>query len=1744
MITDRQIAYAYREKYEQGIMKKEVRSYEVSIWTLQDEFITVLKWSDVEHKGKIQDPEMILADDGTQQFKFSIPMYLYQEGKLIENPIWYNTRNGNLAVNLRKIKVIFNKDTIDKKIYEFMITKVTESHESDKLFCNVECEGLAFQELGKHGYTISLSLDDYDLLYKEWIEKDGQEATRPKQNVQFWCNQIGLIELPNDSNTISPFKWYYEIDMNYSRVGGVKRNTNIVYEEPYVAEWNEYLYPTKIQALTEKERTINVSESNIYNITQEIAKQFGIYCRYEYKHDINNHIEYKKVVFFNNCLHGDEATEDLTIGFTYPHSSKKISREIDSADIVTKLYVRSMEDTSTLLGEANISYCSANKTSENYILNFDYLKETGNLSVEQEKAISVYETEIAAINKELVPLQNKLVEYERKKIELQAKITTYQNSIDLDKEQITKNGDLARALVATYGNDKQSQYIGGFDRFHPDQGAIVTDKNGYYCINLNTKQKGIKPQSVEIYRSYSSSNQRFIGDKITNFKFEYDEYQNPIAIYGIAPENGSTKVYMAYDYEPRLYYDNIVKTWEVKLGNDQKNYSLALNELGPDDNSAGLNKLIVDTKTAIDSLLDNKKEKIARFDSLMGPTLREGYWQPEHYETYGQHYNDFQFLTLTTNNDVYRNAGTGYFMVWDSNLFDEEIDIKYESGINQQVIYYPCINLSNIYDSIRERIFEYSFIFNNNYYQSIEAEEENNINYIRNFAINENRGGEAVFSFVRVINSNQVYPALILVGAKNMTEDQINFMLGDGHPRLGIMSSTITNNNVITDITNEISLSDVSYWHFGSTTMAAVNNLNIQSAMRSCEVVYPRAKFTSLMLKTDPTNLYLRYNNILLEQYSDYYVRNRVNEFLDYAPEFLITIKPERLTKSIFPGTVAIDYVLSNASTSIYLDALKIEKENAYPKVSYTVDPNILNKSLISTLYNKLNWIIMINDAQLKLKEAFGYISKLTLNLDFPDKDSIEVKNYTTKFEDLFSTIVAQTENMQRNERLLANIARGDYALSGKGLADTLNNTQLNTYLNQYFTESQTVQEVLSNLFLEAGNILSDSSNSLNQVQSLTTKNATILSGFAERIQNELVPTVFRQVEQPDDFKSGDIWIEIDDGTGNTKNTYIAISDSDGASNGHGWMKTYEGSLSQIEGAVLNIDAQAGKIDIAAQDVNIVGNQSVNIGGTIINIGSNTINGTMQQGAVNIYATSYDSITESGISSSRVLIDPTQIYMAGAKITMLTGKSTGVSAIELDGSKGIWIGSSKSISLFATNNTGNTANVEINPDHILFGMNNVSNSTSTAIELTTSQILLGAGSNFTSLQANGITTANNIAGVQITSNKIALAIGSGTGRSAIIMDSNGLIIGAGANSSGTLGSLVTITGTLVNIGTNGNFNVNANSGKFIIKTNATGGNNMLYIANNATWASATAGIQYLANGTLNIKVSSLNIGTSSIQDYVDGRVTAASSSFKMTPTEIWQSVQDATASTNLRLTSDSLTLTSSGSISLNIDTNNYVHINSSGIDIKGKHIKINGQQEWSRDDIIIMNPNATGDNAWRKEVSTIETRQTGKHDWVLIKPYYDASWSYIGSSLGRSTQTMESYVTLFNTTYTDAEVFGTVSSYTYKVAVLCSTNQTNGNSKNANLTLKLTGVDATGTTREITGDTDTFQVYSGWAWKEITITSSYNLLGSTNSSSRTISLSVINNGTGYRCMVDQGKITASCDAVNSSRVPCTVYYYR
>jgi len=163
--------------------------------------------------------------------------------------------------------------------------------------------------------------------------------------------------------------------MNWaSYEGGQTRDPEKVYEDEYVSSWkiddaSGILVPAAVEALKEKLRIVEIKESNIYNITQKIAEAFGVFCRYEYGYDANYHIISRTVVYYNNFIEEDKGHMDLT----YPYHTSEITREMDSTELVTKLFVRPIDAEYGASNELGINDVEANKSREDYILNFDYL---------------------------------------------------------------------------------------------------------------------------------------------------------------------------------------------------------------------------------------------------------------------------------------------------------------------------------------------------------------------------------------------------------------------------------------------------------------------------------------------------------------------------------------------------------------------------------------------------------------------------------------------------------------------------------------------------------------------------------------------------------------------------------------------------------------------------------------------------------------------------------------------------------------------------------------------------------------------------------------------------------------------------------------------------------------------------------------------------------------------------------------------------------------------------------------------------------------------------------------------------------------------------------------------------------------------------------------------------------------------------------------------------------------------------
>lgn len=1019
---------------------KQFRNYEVSIWTLQDSFITVLKPLNLEFKGVIQDATITLQDDGVNNISFSIPMYIMHNGQQIENPLWYIRQNGNLIANLRKIKVIFNKFTSDERVFEFIITDVSDTHDGFTKICQVTGDGLAFNELGKQGYKITLSAKDpYN--EAEDLAEQGLSAII-NNNINYWIDKV-LI----NSN------WKYSIQMDWSAFDGIidytakeyenlsetirndRNNTrenmglrrrDTIYEDSYVSAWREEngkILPATIQGETEKFRNVEGSESNKYNLLQKIAEIFGVYIKFKYYYDDNYHIIDREVIFYNNFLN-----EDDIIDLTYKYDTQNLSRKLDANDVVTKMFIQTLDDESSPNGLVSIVDTTANKTGEDYILNFDYLHDINTISEEQYAAIEEFENQIGLLNKQIIPLDSEIIALEEELLDCEVK----RDNADLEIQQADENiSDLQEFLDNVKDGKENLEVIA----INPAHVILTQNDNGTYKGRFETQYSGVIPGTIQVYKTYDSLNlTNPLTNKISSFSTttEHGAVQYLTFASSVFPNESDKKdfFYATFSYRPTIEKENVQKEYQI-LANRQReifsNMSKKIDGSNPlaitgTKEELGLTKYIAKQKEARKALYEQKQKIIADFENLMGPALREGNWQPEdEYSSYGETHEEIYQPTF---NNITINGESGILkFIWDNDLFEDEEKNYYETGILQKKVYYPCIDLSQLHPNIFNKLQSKEFLsaLNFTYKDNNNPHAQLNVLPI---------GSCCQLAFLREKNGNTILPVLMITDINDVEEITNEASSKAALDKIKEFSNTcisyVSVDNLLTTnptIDNETIFSvHPDYW---------INNPYLY------DIVYPRFEVNSDYLKTNTNELMIsiyRENSsaantvitylVNLEEYKNYYI-------LKKNSKMYITLKPESLfLGKVGEAKVKVNFSISNTALQIYLDGIKIMKENAYPKVSYDLS-NLLSENLIYNTYDRLGQLAHINDYELKLDNVMGYISAVTLNLDNPWQDSITIQNYKNKFEDLFSSIVAQTESMQQNSYKLG-VVLNSFSADGK----------------------------------------------------------------------------------------------------------------------------------------------------------------------------------------------------------------------------------------------------------------------------------------------------------------------------------------------------------------------------------------------------------------------------------------------------------------------------------------------------------------------------------------------------------------------------------------------------------------------------------------------------------------------------------------------------------------------------------------
>ena len=1120
-------------------MRDFLRPYEISIWNLQDGFISVLKPSDIELRGKgwIQDGQFSRKDDGIDTLSFSIPMYIDDDnGGKRENPIWYNVINGTLIANMRKLKLIFNKRQENEKVFEFLIVKVTERHSQDQLFCDIEAEGLAYHELGKKGYKISLSAEEFELDYENWEKTHNtnviygeddeddiiEEEPAPIANLQYWNDKIFKF-----SDGSWKYDWTYEVQMDHSlEFGEEVGDPTKIYEEAYVASWeieNDKVVASAAEDAKEKARTtFSISESNIYNATQEIAEAFGVFCRYEYEYDDKYHIVGKKVIYYNNFLaEAGEYIEDKTEGgetigcyrgglidLTYPYNTNDITREMDSTELVTKLYVQSVEDDLTDAGTVSIMDVAANKTKEDYLLNFDYLYKIGGITQEQYDEIPVFEKEVRDINVQIETLQMLLAQWQKDLNRLSANIQNSNDQIVAYNEQIS---DLNTTIAAKGGADGTEDEL---TQIRLPNGACslyctktkqrkkkYTAGNTGAVFLINEHAKGLTDKSY--IRVYSSS------DKTGRIK--HIKHDNATGeIYNIPKKWIGNVLYVEYDVNLTLPENKTKEYCLTNLADEQRRVEQYQEEYD----------LIIEkqaeAQSRLETLLDEKNKLIINFEKMLGVAIREGYWNPDNYNDYGNRYegqisiliksanyllqdrlkitNDNNGMLSFEWNNGYVDNLVNYWGEGDSGsgapveqrisfLEDEANSYYYATGVgvdtNDKSIvspyakyFYPCIRISD--NTILQELSEHYDELSKYCIGFVRTDFDANLYGENNQYVLFPILSQCTFGF-RPGNTypNRYYPVLVL-NTDGLSDEDVQEDIIKKTPLLLKITSEDTELAEYTIISNN----GFSWFSDDPSTYPWPNMTNYKGEYY---IYYPRIRINSLKLKKNTTgdkpDLMISLNNHILNDYEDYSINPYSRTIVDTneQPQIndceYITIKPLSILRYGLVknknGTTPrlsllfnINYTISNADTAIYLDAIQVAKENSQPKVSYTINLNSLNRNLLATSYDLLGAVANINDTDLKFKNIQGYISEVILDLDKPQEDTANVKNYKNKFEDLFSKIVAETASMQKNAYTVgfaAEVLTTQGGLKGEAVQKSINMADLNyAFNNGHLTINET----------------------------------------------------------------------------------------------------------------------------------------------------------------------------------------------------------------------------------------------------------------------------------------------------------------------------------------------------------------------------------------------------------------------------------------------------------------------------------------------------------------------------------------------------------------------------------------------------------------------------------------------------------------------------------------------------------------
>ena len=281
----------------------------------------------------------------------------------------------------------YDKDNVENSDVIFRGKTQTASGQSLTKTIELVClKSLSYEEILSYGSNLSILIEIEPLI------GDGQNGNvdnTPKtlyiENVQLFP-KIDLTDNGNNNDYLKPgsiiegqvktLYCYYTPNPNYQSADDI-----VFLYRDYIDSLN---YTPIYDENYEKKRTLTASESNRFNLLQDLAELFECWVRFRIDHERDGSIaldenkRQKKWVSFYESVERNNY-----IGFKYGINLKSIKRNIESEGFVSKLIVKNNSNEYARDGFCSIARASENPSGENFILDFNYYIQHGMLSLSE-----------------------------------------------------------------------------------------------------------------------------------------------------------------------------------------------------------------------------------------------------------------------------------------------------------------------------------------------------------------------------------------------------------------------------------------------------------------------------------------------------------------------------------------------------------------------------------------------------------------------------------------------------------------------------------------------------------------------------------------------------------------------------------------------------------------------------------------------------------------------------------------------------------------------------------------------------------------------------------------------------------------------------------------------------------------------------------------------------------------------------------------------------------------------------------------------------------------------------------------------------------------------------------------------------------------------------------------------------------------------------------------------------------------